>query len=297
MKETALITGATGYLGSQLLEGLFRTGYEVIAYKRSTSDLKRLEKYSDRLKFYNADQTPPPVIFEENKIDYVIHCATNYGRGGSSLDEIVSSNVLFPLKILEAARAHNLKCFINTDTALGAQVSSYALSKAQFRDWLKLFSENFKVINIRLQHFYGPGDDPYKFISWLTRNLLADVEKLDLTSGEQKRDFIYIEDVTRAYLELLNSSKSSYPDFLDIDLGSGEAPGVREVVELIKEIAEKINPGIKTKLNFGARPYRPQEEMRAVADLGPIQKILNWKPETSLRAGMEKTVTALKNTL
>lgn len=62
-----------------------------------------------------------------------------------------------------------------------------------------LSNKQTKMINIKIEHMYGALDDENKFIYWLINKLKQNVEKIDLTSGVQKRDFIYIDDIVSAY--------------------------------------------------------------------------------------------------
>jgi len=78
--KTILLTGPTGFLGSHLLQALLNEGYKVIILKRSFSDTWRINHLLDNLKSYDINKTPLEKPFEENKIDIIIHTATNYGR-------------------------------------------------------------------------------------------------------------------------------------------------------------------------------------------------------------------------
>ena len=95
MKDTFLITGASGFLGSHFIHKLLDDGYNVIGIKRSSSDLWRLKDVlnCEKLKFYNSDDLIS--AFKETKIDCVIHTVCSYGRNVENLVEIVKSNVLF----------------------------------------------------------------------------------------------------------------------------------------------------------------------------------------------------------
>ena len=110
MKKRILLTGATGFLGSHILETL-RENSEVIILKRSFSDTGRIRDFLPGVVHYDADTTPLEHIFKERSIDGIIHAATEYGRHKGP-DEVVASNVVFPLKLLELGISHGISFFI-----------------------------------------------------------------------------------------------------------------------------------------------------------------------------------------
>ena len=148
--ETVLLTGATGFLGSHILEALIQRNYNVLALKRSTSDLWRIEHLIERFESYDVDLYPIEKAFENNTVDWVIHTACHYGRNNGPITDIVESNLVFSLKVLELAIRNQVGCFINTDSFLPKALNAYSLSKNQFVDWLKLESARIQVINLKL---------------------------------------------------------------------------------------------------------------------------------------------------
>ena len=248
--KTILLTGATGFLGSHLCRAL-HTGYTVVILKRSFSDTRRIDDILGKVMFYDVDRIDTEQVFKENSIDIILHTATSYGRKDESLSTITDANLLFPLKLLEMALANNVDMFVNTDTIATGSLNPYALSKKQFAMWLKHFSDGMKAINVRLEHMYGPGDDESRFITYLMRNMLHN-EPLDLTLGEQKRDFVFIDDVVNAYVTLLECIEDFPKKFHEFDVGSGSPVKIREIVEMIQGIIQS-----KSKINFGAIRYRP----------------------------------------
>ena len=148
MDRHILLTGGTGYLGSNLLKDLLLKGYSVIVLKRSGSSLSRLVDLDLSIKIISIDEVSLDEIFKENTIDGVIHTAANYGRKGESINDVIAANLDFSLKLLTKAIEYKLKFFINTDTSLPANLNAYSLSKSHFVDWLKFLSKEIKVINI-----------------------------------------------------------------------------------------------------------------------------------------------------
>lgn len=281
-----LLTGSTGFLGSYLLKSFVKSGYEVIALKRSTSNTYRINDYLKKVTLYNIDKVNLEDIFKKHKINIVINTVTNYGRIDNKISSILDTNLIFGLKLLEESVNSNAKAFINTDTLLERNINAYALSKAQLVDWMKFLSnKQTKMINIKIEHMYGALDDENKFIYWLINKLKQNVEKIDLTSGVQKRDFIYIDDIVSAY-EIIIQNINTFSNYEEFELGSGNSIEVKNFVEKIyQEISNKQT--LSTKLNFGAVSYRDNENMNIQAN---IEKLTNlaWKPKVSIKDGIKK---------
>jgi len=276
-----LITGATGFLGSCLARR-FVDYYNVVIIKRSFSDIRRIKDIYDDLIVYDIDKIKLNQIFYENKIDIIVHTATSYGRRKESLEQIVSTNVLFPLKLLELGILYKVNQFVNTDTAAVSNLNPYALSKNHFLDWLKIKSTDIDVVNIKLEHFYGPNDDKSKFITYLIKKMILN-ETIDLTSGMQKRDFIYIDDVVNAYFIILKSNTIK-DNYIEFELGSGNQISIKDIVIKIHELVKS-----KSRLNFGAISYRNNEIMTSNSDISKLID-LGWKPMVSLTDGLLTTI-------
>ena len=135
MSKTILLTGATGFLGSHLLEKLLESNYKIIVLKRSFSDIWRIQHLLQKVVYYDIDKVPLEKPFKENNIHIVIHTATLYGKNNEPISDIVNTNLMFPLKLLETSLRFNLDFFINTDTFFNVNINLpnhqnyYVLSK------------------------------------------------------------------------------------------------------------------------------------------------------------------------
>lgn len=283
-KPTILLTGANGFLGSHLLDALLSQQYNVLILKRSTSDLWRIAHLMDQVTSYDVDVQPLQQAFKEQKIDCVIHTACHYGRNGDSIHRIVESNLLYGIQVLEAAIACNVKTFFNTDSLLPRDLTPYSLSKKQLVDWLKHQSVHIQVVNLRLEHMFGPKDDATKFVSWVIAQLKANAPEIKLTQGEQQRDFVYIDDVVSAYLTVLSKldALSRYNEF---DVGSGVLTTVRSFLEQLKQACEVSFGKLETQLVFGALPYRDGEMMSVDVNTQGLRD-LGWSAKTDIGHGL-----------
>ncbi|MDC0076518.1 NAD-dependent epimerase/dehydratase [Gammaproteobacteria bacterium] len=291
MKKTILLTGSTGYLGSYLAHALVAQGHNLIILKRKNSSLLRIESIIPMAVLYNIENLDYSVPFNAHgKIDAVIHTATCYGRHGETPSEVFKANTGFPLRLLDAASATGVDIFINTDTILDKYLNLYSLSKNQLLEWGRFFSMHNKIrfINMRLEHFYGPGDEASKFTTHVINSCLRNVPELKLTLGEQKRDFIYIDDVVSAYLIILEKL-GQFPDlFNEFHVGSGAAVSIRDFVEKVHHIT-----GSNTQLAFGSLPYRKGEVMSSHANVEPLAK-LGWFCKTNLEQGLNLVMEGYK---
>ena len=282
--ETFFVTGATGYLGGYITRHLARNGAYLFCLKRKSSDISCLQDIEHKINWVCSETTDLNNFFQMQKIDSIVHCSTNYGKETNSPIVTVDANLILPLKLLHAAAGTNVRCFINFDTVLDKRVNHYSLSKKQFLDWCALYTEKIKFINIKLHHFFGPFDDLSKFTAFIIDSLLTQKDRVKLTSGEQKRDFIYIEDVIDAFVTIISVPADALPiGVSNFEVGTGTTVSIREFVELARNLSKNNS----TILDFGALPERENEVYSPKSD---IQKMIDigWHPKHSLELGLIK---------
>lgn len=284
-----VLTGATGFLGSHLLAGLLARGEEIVILKRSFSNTSRIDKLLPQVRSINLDTEGVELqaVFETGCIRTVIHCATDYGRRNTEPYRVVEANIVLPLRLLCLAQEFGTRCFINTDTILNKRISHYSLSKYQFFQWLEFYSANLVCINLSLEHFYGAGDDPTKFTSYIINALLREVPFIELTLGEQTRHFVHINDVIAAFLCLLDHAEHLGNGLAHFQVGALLPISIHDFVLRAKALSGNIH----TELRFGALPYRDNEVMHPDVDLTPLCK-LGWAPHINLDDGLADTIRA-----
>ncbi|MBP1641187.1 MAG: NAD-dependent epimerase/dehydratase family protein [Bacteroidetes bacterium] len=286
-KNTILITGGNGFLGSNIVKALIDQ-YTIIILEKNIDAVSRLQEIKDKLILIDVDDVNLDQIFIDYQIDIIIHTATIYGRNQESIDQILTTNLALPLKLITVGIQHQARVFINTDTVLDKFVSPYALTKSHLRDWLTLYSNKIKVVNLQLEHFYGPGGSMDNFISLMITKMLNNESEIALTEGKQLRDFVYFKDVVSAYLTIIDNLDDISEQFSNYQIASGEVISIRDLVECIKRITNS-----SSELKFGELPYRPNELMHPETDNSKLVN-LGWHAKVDLDSGLLETIEYIK---
>jgi nucleoside-diphosphate-sugar epimerase len=218
---------------------------------------------------------------------------------------MVDTNLLGTVNLLEASKESMVKLFVNTSSCFVYKESKnklrenddlkplnlYALTKIQAEQACTFYTEKYglRTITFRLFPPYGPADNERRLIPYVIKSLLEG-ERLKLTSGKQRWDFVFVSDIVDAYFKLL-----SVPDLPQkhevFNIGTGNTVSVREVVLRIKEII-----GAEVEPKCGAIPHRKSEVWFTCADIGKTKTFLRWQPEIQiLGKGLELTVIWYKN--
>lgn len=285
-------------MGSHLARALIQNKHQVIGLKRRSSDVFRLADIIHAIQLHDIDDGLESVLVHYPDATLIIHAATAYGNQREPLSDLMLSNVVMPLKLLEWAVSRGDCVFINTDTFFSkasngyTHLTDYIASKALFLQLGMRFAKasNVTFLNMRLEHMFGPFDGKEKFTTSIVRQLLANAPEIALTPGQQLRDFVYIDDVVDAYLAVIHAlEQHGLRGSLTFEVGSGQPRSVMDFVTTAHRIVRS-----KSKLLFGALPYREQEIMRSEANLGALQA-LGWEPRVTLEAGIERLVASLRH--
>jgi len=298
-RPVVLLTGGTGFIGAAVLRALQATGVPIVLLKRAHSDPWRIADLLDGqhgVAAYDVDDIQLATVFERHRVDVVIHLATAYGRHGELFSDVIEANVVFPVKLLQAAIAAGTGAFLNADSfstkadELPDGLAEYVLTKKHFRQCAGLLvaGRSLRFVNVRIEHAYGPRDGERKFVPTLVRALLANQASFELTVGEQVRDFVYVDDVVAAFATLVWKYGALSDNPITLDVGTGSGQSLQSMVRLARELT-----GAATELRFGALPYRSGELMQSVADTRLLRE-LGWKPDVSLREGLALTIEAAK---
>ncbi len=282
--QTMLITGINGFLGSNLAKA-FSNEYNIIGLEYGLENLQRIKDCN--YKIYDVRHGIPNTLFTEQHIDIIIHAATFYGRENESVKTLATANLFIPFELLDQAINHQCSLFINTDTVLDRFVNTYALTKRHFQEWLYLRKNEIKIINMQLEHFYGPGASPSNFITTMIDRLKDNEPQIDLTFGEQLRDFIYIDDVISAYKQILFSNFKIIDKYSSFQVCTGELWTIKNLVLRIKNLTNSTS-----ELRFGKIPYRKDELMKSKSDNSKL-RMLGWQCEVLLSDGINKLLESI----
>lgn len=255
-----LIAGGHGYLGSHLVNAFSK--YNVTVLTRDCN-------ITDTVSLINPD--------------IIINTVCSYGRNNETISSIYDSNFRVGVELLSAASQLDKKIvFINCGTSLDKNTNLYSISKAHLVEIGKFVSNNkLKFINMNLQHFYGP-DAKNNFISYVINGCLSN-STIPLTTGIQKRDFIYITDVVNAFAAVVKNTDILL-SFENIDVGSGSTVSIKELVQQIKVMTNSTS-----FLDFGIKETRQNEVLEMLANNKRLVS-LGWSPTVDLLQGLKLTI-------
>ena len=296
-KKTILLTGATGFVGSHLLNYLVKNKYKIVILKRSTSNISKIKKNVKQISAYDIDKQKIEVAFQKHKIDVVMHLATSYGKN-KNFENLIQSNIIFGLNLIALSIRYKVEVFINTDSffnntgTIQSYLADYTTTKKHFLDWLYLRKGSIKIANMKLHHVYGEADSHDKFTMWLLRELRAGNKAIELTSGAQLRDFIYVQDVARAY-EAVMLENQNFGSMQEFNISTGYKYSVKEFCSLLGYKILKNRQNVQKVLLFGAKPDNPDEIMDVCNDNSALLK-LGWRPEFDLESGLDSMITNTK---
>lgn len=300
MIKTVLVTGAAGFIGSHLLEDLLKKNYKVIALLHSASNNKRMEPFRPAVKIYYSDKNELGSIFKENRIDCIIHLATKYLKNHNNLNEVeemIDTNVRFPSLLCQLAVQTKVKYFLNTGTFFEYKLKKsplketdqkqaynlYAASKLAFLEILKYYTEkyNLKAIDFKLFAPFGEKDNE-KLMDFLMKSLISGT-KIKFSKGEQRWNFTYVKDITRAYLCALKQFPK-LSRFETFNIGYSETYSIKKIIRKIEKISRK-----KFQIVWGAKPYPLNEIFYVNCNNAQLRKKLKWQPQYNLDLGLQAT--------
>lgn len=302
MKKRALVTGATGFVGSRLVFKLLLEGYDVDVLVRKASNLGELCPVVEQLTVHVHDGSTEAMflLMEKAKPSIVFHVASmaQAEHQAHNLLPLVNSNITIGTQLVEAMLNSGCNLLVNTGTFWQhyenkdySPVCLYAATKQAFEAILQYYVEakSLKVITLKLFDNYGPKDPRPKLLQ-LLRNTAKSQEPLAMSHGEQLIDLVYIDDVINAYVlaaeRLLSRQVREHEVYA---VSSGKPIKVKELVELFEKITST-----KLPIQWGARPYKNREVFEP---WNSGQLLPGWVCQTSLLQGIESTVFREKRRL
>ena len=307
--KTVLVTGAGGFIGSHLVEGLLKKGAKVRALvrynsKRNRGNLDFLDEgVKKEIDIYFGDIRESEFLTKiTRKVDAVFNLAALVGIPYSYINphEVSMVNTIGTLNLLVAAREAGVKKFVQTSTSevygspdrvpiketdtLKPQ-SPYSASKIGSDAVALSFFYTFglPVSIIRPFNTYGPRQSARAVIPAIIVQALNG-NKIKLGSLKPRRDFTFVKDTVNGFIKVAESDKSVREV---INIGTGKDVSVKELVDIVSEILDK-----KLTIVQDSERVRPakSEVTRLMADNSKARRLLNWKPDFSLRDGLAATI-------
>lgn len=311
-----LVTGGAGFIGSNLVDILLEEGHTVtVVDNLSTGRFENLYKVRDaarenRFSFLHMDIRDNSLLaaFKGKGQEVVIHLAAQPDVRVSVKDPVFDAdvNVLGTINLLQLAAQNGVQRFINTSSggcvygepdslpvpedAPRRPDSPYGVSKLVAEEYIRYYERvhGISCCTLALANVYGPRQNPFGeagVVAIFIGKMLDGEEPVIFGTGEQTRDFVYVEDVVDAYRAALSKGEGEF-----INIGTGVETSVNQLYNLLAEM-----------LDFEGRPqYEPPragelDHISLQAD--KAHKVLGWKPRTSISEGLARTVDWYKQNL
>ena len=286
-----LLTGATSFVGRHVAKAFEDNGDQVFVLLRKKTNSDFLGFQSGKKAYFLSEQASSEEIllaFQTISPECVVHIAgKNFDENDfSGRDQTVEANFLFGWNLLNAALQSKTPYFLNTGSywSFGDEDNKnpktlYAIMKHQFQKTLEFYASRgfLKAMTLVLYDVYGPSD-PRKKVLWHLLKAIKDGSVLEMTQGEQKIDFVHVEDVARGFLigsRLLTRNQS--PSISRYALRTG-------ILYDLRTLSEKISLFMKKtpKIVWGAKPY-PEHQIFHPDQSIPV--LPEWAPK-SLSEGL-----------
>lgn len=315
--KKVLVTGADGFIGSHLTEMLVAEGYQVKAFTYYNSFntwgwLDTIPKsILDEIEIFSGDIRDPNGVYEALKgVDQVFHLAALIAIPFSyhSPDSYVDTNIKGTLNVLQAARKLETSKVLVTSTSEvygTAQYvpidekhpyqgqSPYSATKIGADRLAESFYRSFDmpITIVRPFNTYGPRQSARAVIPTIITQLLAGKEDIKLGSLTPTRDFNYVKDTARGFIEI---SKAEETIGQEINIATQKEISIGD---LAKEIISQINPN--AHIICDEQRLRPEnsEVNRLLGDNSKIKRLTNWEPQYTFAEGIAETIEWMKNNL
>ncbi|MBP9864952.1 MAG: SDR family oxidoreductase [Candidatus Omnitrophica bacterium] len=310
-KDSCLVTGGAGFIGSHLVDALVKKGFKVrVLDNLSTGKLDNLKQVRGKVEFVKGDiRRQADCRKAVRGMDYVFHFAANRAvlRSVDDPEDTNATNVTGTLNILLAARDAKVKRVVSTssssvygdaktyplkETEIPRPLSPYAASKIMGEYYCKLFSNLYGLETVSLRYFnvFGPRQNPESvysavipiFIDCLVKRRSPEIH----WDGKQSRDFTYVDNIVHGNLQAMQVKGISGEVF---NIACQEEYSVLDIFNGLKKImgVKGVKPVFK--------PKRAGDVRRTYADTSKARKQLGFKKQTQFYEGLEKTVAWFLN--
>lgn len=309
--RSALVSGATGFIGSALVARLLEHGVHVTCLLRQKKRALSIPHLSSiRVIEVPSFQTSTMKALLANVSAEVIFNLASYGVSQDAddldADEFMEGNVSLVIHLLESVADWPLRRFIHVGSCSeygfplnpGTPIaethplrpsSLYGAAKAASVLFGNVYARRLQVpfVTARLFGVFGPREAPQRLIPYLI-NCLRHDKAVDLTPGEQVRDFLFEDDVADALIEAASARLTSYEVY---NVCSSRPTRIREIGEAVASALQKPSK----LLHWGERQYRPYEPMWLVGDNSRFITATSWRPVVTVEAGIQRMILLAKS--
>ena len=278
-----LITGANGFIGSNLKYFLLKKNYDVYSiYRKKTNHKKDY--------FYNGNPINLVKLLSKIKPDVVIHLGALFiaEHKIDNIKQLIDSNIVFTNYLLEAMTISGCNKIINTGTSWQnfnnkdySPTNLYAATKQAAFDILKFYHNTFNIsyINLKLFDTYGPNDTREKLFNVLMKYQNSK-KTLNMSKGEQKVNLTHVSDVCVAYhLSIKKLIKTKTKVGLEYGVSAKRNIKLKKLVNKFIEFNS-----LNININWGGRNYRKNEVFSPCSNLRPVP---GYEPKISLEKGLK----------
>jgi CDP-paratose synthetase len=295
-KIKVLITGGTGYIGSNLVKKmLINNNLDITLVVRDINSAKEL--FMDSVNYIECGDLKI-FIYDIEKLlpNIVIHLAA-YSTSSDMPNEIrrlIESNIIFTSNLLIALSNIKIDLFINTgsfseyhyNNNLISPTYFYSTTKSSARYMIEYFSKknSFNFINMILYTVYGKKSKNKKIIDYVIESLDSK-ESIAMSDGKQILDFVHIDDVVNFFYTIIVNNKNIKNSRIDYFIGTGQCFSIRELVIKIENITSK-----KANIAWGKNKSRKIDTIKACASIESVTKELNYEIKILLDEGLKKYI-------
>jgi len=312
--KTYFITGGAGFIGSTLTEKLLEMGHKVITIDNFCDyyDPKLKEKnvkhflQNPNYKLYRADicdRNSIKEIFDENKIDVIIHLAAMAGVRPSIENPLLYQKVNGDgtQNILEEAKLHNIKNLVmassssvygncdkvpfKEDMIVDYAISPYAATKKANEVMAHVYHKlnNMNIIMLRFFTVYGPKQRPDLAINKFTKFILEGKPIPMYGDGLTSRDYTYVDDIVDGICKSCDYVLQNKDVYEILNLGSNNPITLKEMISTIGKV-------LNTEPVIEQLPMQPGDVDRTYADITKAKELINYSPKVKFDKGIEKFV-------